>query len=235
MAWNDKKDYFGLADGTKIVITSSDENKSATLVQAKDEKGDVVAQEIVGETSAPSCSYVLKASTTISGIEIGKAQADGSDSYTITQLTINTAAGSPPSIQVTGQKVPDQSHTDCYYKGPDGTIKMCHHAQMLFGLDKTVTVPDGCYLTQANYTVGGSLTTATKDGEVISYDISEGKVTASLTFVSVNGTAKPTITSGTAPTDWAETSPLTKSEPDADYPTYTCEITKALVHATVTA
>lgn len=85
-----------------------------------------------------------------------------------------------------------------------------------------------CYLTQANYTVGGSLTKATKDGETISYDIADGKIEAQLTFVSVDGSA-PSVTPAQ---DCALTAPLTKSEPDAEYPTYTCTITKNMVHST---
>lgn len=231
MSFRTVKDYFGIADGTTIVVTSSDENKSATLVQAKDEKGDVVAQEMLDEQMAPSCNYVFKADATINAIKIGYAvSGDNSKFFTTNQLTINTGAGTAPTMSASGQEVPSQDHTDCYYEGPSGTVKMCHHAQLLFGLNSNVTMPTGCYLTTANYTIGGSLTTATKDGKVVSYDISDGKVTASLTFVSVDGTAKPTITAGTLPTDWTITTPLTLSEPDADYPTYTCEISKCLVH-----
>ena len=32
MSFRTVKDYFGIADGTIILVTSSDENKSATLV-----------------------------------------------------------------------------------------------------------------------------------------------------------------------------------------------------------
>lgn len=180
---------------------------------------------------APSCNYVFATDATISSIHIGAASAgEEGKFFTTNQLTINTGAGTAPTMSASGQEVPSQDHTDCYYEGPSGDIKMCHHAQLLFGLNSNVTMPTGCYLTTANYTIGGSLTTATKDGKVVSYDISDGKVTASLTFVSIDGTTKPTISAGTLPTDWTISSPLTLSEPDADYPTYTCEISKCLVH-----
>lgn len=43
MAFQDKTDYFGLAtDSSGLVLTSSTENKSATVVTAQDEKGDVL-------------------------------------------------------------------------------------------------------------------------------------------------------------------------------------------------
>lgn len=71
----------------------------------------------------------------------------------------------------------------------------------------------GVYLTTANYNVSSSLTKATKNGDTIAYDISDGKIEASLTFVSTTGSA-PTLS---ADTGWEITSPLTKSEPDSDY------------------
>ena len=43
MSFQEKTDYFNFADDSTIVITASDENKSATVVQAHDEKGDIVA------------------------------------------------------------------------------------------------------------------------------------------------------------------------------------------------
>lgn len=49
MSFRTVKDYFGIANGTSILVVSSDENKNATLVQARDEKGDVVAQEMLDE------------------------------------------------------------------------------------------------------------------------------------------------------------------------------------------
>lgn len=224
MSFQEKTDYFNFADDSTIVITASDENKSATIVQAHDEKGDIVAQEIVGQTAAPACTYVLKADASTGTWYMGKPIAVGSKYYTIASISISTGAGTPPSIQITGEEIPTNSHTDCYYTVPSTTIEMCHHAQKLFGAFSSSGT--GCYLTQANYTVSGGLTKATKDGETIAYDISDGKIEAALTFVSTSGSA-PTLSVGTG---WEMTSPLTKSEPDSDYNQYTCTLTKNLTH-----
>lgn len=62
MSFKSKTDYFGLSSST-LLIVSSDENKSAQVAQAHDEKGDIVAQEVYGETMAPTCSYVVKGNT----------------------------------------------------------------------------------------------------------------------------------------------------------------------------
>ena len=224
MAFQEKTDYFGLAtESGGIVLTSSTENKSATVIQAHDEKGDVVAQEIVGETSAPSCTYVVKADATLTGQKLGFA----SGGYVISSISISTGAGTPPSITVTGESVPASSHTDCYYDTPACTVEVCHHAQTLFSAFTLSGV--GCYLTSANYTISGSLTKATKDGETVAYDIADGKIDAQVEIVQT-GTAAPSFAAGA---DFTITSPLTKTEGDAAYPTWTATVTKNLTHHAV--
>lgn len=223
MALQQKTDYFGLAtDSSGLVITSSTENKSATVIQAQDAKGDVVAEEIVGETSAPSCTYVVKADATITGQKLGFA----SGGYVVSSISITTGAGTPPGITITGEAVPTSSHTDCYYETPACKVEVCHHAQILFSAFSLTG--DGCYLTSANYTISGSLTKATKDGEIVAYDIIDGKVEAVVEIVQT-GTAAPTFAPGT---DFRLTSPLTKTEADSAYPTWTATVTKNLVHHT---
>lgn len=223
MAFQEKTDYFGLAtESGGLVLTSSTENKSATVIQAHDEKGDVVAQEIVGETSAPSCTYVVKADATLTGQKLGYA----SGGYVVSSISISTGAGTPPSITVTGEAVPSSSHTDCYYDTPACTVEVCHHAQTLFSAFTLSGV--GCYLTSANYTISGSLTKATKDGETVAYDIADGKIEAQVEIVQT-GTTEPSFAAGA---DFAITAPLTKTDGDAAYPTWTATVTKNLTHHT---
>ena len=223
MAFEKKTDYFGLAtESGGLVLTSSTENKSATVIQAHDEKGDVVAQEIVGETSAPSCTYVVKSDATLNGQKLGFA----SGGYVVSSISITTGAGTPPSITVTGEAVPSSSHTDCYYDTPACTVKVCHHAQTIFSA--FTLSGDGCYLTSANYTISGSITKATKDGETIAYDIADGKIEAQVEIVQT-GATEPSFAAGS---DFTITSPLTKTEGDAAYPTWTATVTKNLTHHT---
>lgn len=84
----------------------------------------------------------------------------------------------------------------------------------------------GCYLQQANYTAGGTISRATKNGETISFDVVDGKLEVQVTILQTGATA-PTITAGT---NWTVTAPLTSSNPDADYPTWTCTLSRYLEH-----
>lgn len=184
MSFRAKEDYFGLstAQNSKFVITSSDENKSVSTAEAQNDKGDVVAVTTYGETSAPSCNYVLSGDASTGLINMGTEISCNLKKYVITDLSINTGAGTPPSVSVSGEEVPTASHCSeyCYYNVPSETIECCHHAQPLFGIIWG-GLAEGFYVTQANYSVTCELTKATKDGETVCYDITAGKITAQLT------------------------------------------------------
>lgn len=224
----EQTDYFGLGSNS-IICVSSDENKSAQVAQARNEKGDVVAQEIYGEMMSPSCSYVLKADGEISTQRLGDVSTSGTKKFTLTSLSIDTSAGSPPSITASGEEVPQTSHNDCYYTIPSATIEVCHHAQILWSA--FTLSGSGCYLTQASYTASCGLTKATKDGETIAYDVTDGVLEVSITIVQSDD-AEPSITAGT---DWEITGPLSCSNPDADYPTWTATLTMNLSHASTSS
>lgn len=229
MSFQNKHDFFGLA-GSGLVITESNENKSASTAEGHNEKGDVVAFEVFGETMSPQCTYVLSADTSLASMKCG-TPIDGTGDYagkkfSLGGITINTSAGSPPSIQATGEEIPNSSHNDCSYTFPASTLKMCHHAQILW--NAFTLTGDGCYLQQANYTAGGTISRATKNGETISYDVVDGKLEVQLT-IQQTGSTKPTVTAGT---DWTITAPLNCSSPDADYPSWSCTLSRYLVHDT---
>ncbi len=226
MSFQAKTDYFGITgQNSPFVITDSSENKSAQTANGRDEKGDVVAYEVFGETMAPSCSYVIKADASLGSIVIGAPITIGTDKFTIVNVSISTSAGSPPKIDITGEQIPsDTTHSDCKYTIPTATLIVCHHAQTLwsaFTLGGT-----GCYLIEANYTAGGTLTKATKDGETVAFDIADGQLTATLT-IQQTGSANPTITAGSG---WYITSPLSKNDADASLPTWSVTLTKNLTH-----
>ena len=237
MAWTSKPDYFGLEEDTggTLKLQSSDENASAQEYDAQNDKGDVVTTVMFGKTAAPTCTYVLASDTNLSGVKLGQPTAQiGNDYYTIGNITVNTAAAQPPTVTVTGMLVPSTGNPDCYYNGPSTSIKVCHHAQDLFGLGIASQCGTNNYLTQANYTIEGGLTSATVDGEIVAYDITGGKVTANVTVQAAvtNATAPTYSGTGSAVSDWKLTSPWTRSDPDAALPTFTATFTKGMVHAT---
>ena len=231
MSFRTKHDFFGLTSTAGVVITESNENKTASTAEGHNEKGDVVAFEVFGETMSPQCSYVLSADASLASMKCGTVIAGTGDyagkKFTLGNVTINTSAGSPPTIQASGEEIPSTATTsDCTYTFPASTLKACHHAQILWGA--FTLGGDGNYLQQANYTAGGTISRATKDGKTVSFDVVDGKLEASLTIIQTGDTA-PTVTAGT---DWTSTAPLNCSNPDADYPSWSCTLSRYLTHDT---
>lgn len=160
---------------------------------------------------------------------MGEPITNDSKYFVINNVSISTSAGTPPTIQVSGEEVPNGSHCGCTYTSAEATVEVCHHAQTLFSA--FTLSGTGFYLTSANYTIECGLTKATKDGETVAYDVSDGKITCSLTIQGTGGNGTPSITKGTG---WEITSPLTMSNPDSGYETYTVTLTKNLTHDTTT-
>lgn len=227
MSFKTKTDFFGLATGG-LVITESNENVAASTAEAHNEKGDVVAYEVFGETMSPECTYVLSADASLASMKCGTpitgVSGYSDKKFTLGSITINTSAGSPPSIQASGEEIPNDSHSDCSYTFPASTLKMCHHAQILW--NAFTLAGTGCYLQQANYTAGGTISRATKNGETVAYDVTDGQLTVNITVLQT-GDTQPTVTAGS---DWVITAPMTCSNPDADYPTWTCTLSRYLEH-----
>lgn len=224
MAMKEKTDYFHMLDeggefeGSAALLSSS-ESRSASVVTAKDERGDVVASQVFGEKISPACEYVLTNEKVIA-FSLGGGWMTAADErpVAITSITISTAAGAAPKISVSGETVKEEI---VWVTAPETTVSPRHHAQILF--DAFALGGERNYLTAANYTFSGTLSTVTKDGEVLTAELMECKIEASVTIRQV-GSAKPVLTPGEG---WEVQSPLTVVENDADpYPTWTAKLVK---------
>lgn len=96
------------------------------------------------------------------------------------------------------------------------------HTQIL--LSAYTLSGNGCYATDTSYTINCNFNPTTKDGEYMAWDVSEGKIEASITVVQT-GDVKPTLTAGDG---WTITSPLTLSNPDSDFATWSGTVVKYL-------
>lgn len=97
MAFKDKTDWFGLA-GNGLVVVEDDDGRAASTAQAHNEKGDVVAFEVFGETMSPTCTYNLSSNVSMGSLKCGQPFTVGDKKFTLGQLTINTTAGSAPTV-----------------------------------------------------------------------------------------------------------------------------------------
>lgn len=106
---------------------------------------------------------------------------------------------------------------------PSVTVSPLHHAQTFGAFAITGA---GAHLTQSSFAAECTVSTADKDGVPLAHDIVGGKVTVTGTIqVSNSAYGVPTVT----PTNgWSFTSPLTETNPDGDFPTYTFGLTTYL-------
>ena len=207
MAFNTVIDYCGLADGSKLACKGATENAAATVVEAPlNDKGEVPASEVLETVRSPSCEYEMLAAwargaeTTPDPVQLGGVNTADSKTFVLTNLTINTQAGSAPAISAQCAQVKTGAAEGDVFNIPAFSVAFKHTAQILwsaFTLGGT-----GCHLTTANYAASVTLSTITQTGDTA-----------------------PTLTPGTG---WDVTAPLTKTKGDAQYPSWTATLTKYL-------
>lgn len=222
MAFKTKTTHYDLGTITNAVLVSVTENRSASTVEAKGEDGFVVASQVFGEKSAPSEEYAIKGDVTLTGIKMGSVKTVGGDSFALESITVTTSAGAAPTMSVSGQQVEDGAASGCTVTLPAVTVSGLHHAQT-FG--QFTVGGQGAHLTQSTLTITGTISTAEKDGETIAFDLTDCSMTITGTIqVSDASYGTPTVTAS----GWVVTSPITETNPDSNYPTYSFTITKFL-------
>lgn len=211
-------DYFN-QDATPLKLKSSTENKTKQTKEASDERGDVVAREVYGEVSSPSCDFEVIASSNID-VELGSVNTEALVVYCLTGLSIQTAKATAPSVSMSGESLQAAATVSSTIAVGAIAISTLHKAQIL---DAAFTLGGtGAKLNTCTLDVSCNLSRATVAGDTVSHDVSGGKKVVKATIIQ-SGAAVPTITAGTG---YAITGPLTCANPDEDYPTWTVELTK---------
>lgn len=223
MSFQAKTDVFGIADSS-LVILETQGGETATNVEATGADGSVVANEVAGEVAAPSCTLQLKAdvSKAAGAWKLGGVSVSDGKSFAMGEVRISTSGGGIPSISVSGVQVEDGAAEGCYYKVPEFSLSKAHHAQILFGA--FTLSGTGCHLTAADYVIGCDVNVATVNALPVAFDVARGRIEA-VVSIKQCGSVKPTLTAGDG---WSVTSPLSSSNPDAEYPTYSATLTKYL-------
>ena len=224
-----KTDPFGLTGtGKPLALASVSDGKTASVAEAKDDKGDVVAYHVYGSTYAPTYDYKVKAAGTVSfpslGTPVSTALQTGETVQVIpNNISISTSAGGETAVSISCESVPTGAvGCEWVYPSESVTVGVCQHAKILFSA--FALSGTGCYLQSANYAISCSVGKATVDGEAVAFGVSEGKIEASVEIVQT-GSAAPSIAAGEG---WTVTAPLACSNPDADYPTWSATLTKYL-------
>jgi hypothetical protein len=230
MAFKLKKDCYSLGGDGALVAVSTSEGKSASVVEAQGQDGSIVASEVFGETSAPTVDYQLKKAleTTIeNAIKLGKVTKLDNNSFVLSSFSITTGAGAVPTVSAGGEQVAGDSETLCTFDLPPFKLETKHHAQILFGAFELTGA--GCHLTGANYNASCTVSKAMKEGACLAFDVVGGKIECQIT-VKACGDLDPVLVPGEG---WKVTAPLTESNPDSEYPTYSGTLTRYLSKSTI--
>ena len=239
----EKIDYFGLA-GTSLAVTSDTSGYSAETIEPTDDKGSYIGDAAMtyGGKLSPSNDYALKAKWSPENFALGSIrtvrlatpassgiEAKEKDwSICLTNVTVNTSAGSAPTVNASGESVEDGAVATCTYPATGFVLPTTHHAHIL--MDAFTVTGDGCYLKSANYTMSCSMSSATKNGDVLAHDVTEGAVECQIEILQTKD-ANPTVQTPPVVTPgegWVITSPLTRTNSDASYPTWSCTLKKYL-------
>lgn len=224
MAFKNKQDYFGLGSIDGLTLVSTAENKSSNVAEATDEAGFVVATEKQEDQMAPSCDFIVTNEVELSDIVLGEITAISNKNYVLGEISISTSAGSPVTVSCSGMQVEDVTNfNSCTAELPSVTLSPLHHAQTFGAFTISGT---GAHLIQSTFTASSTVSTATKNNQVLAHDITDARITVTGTIqVSSSTYAAPTITPSS---NWVLSSPLTETNPDGDFPTYTFTLTSYL-------
>ena len=223
MAFKTKVDPFGIAAAlTNAACKATADGNSASVAEARDENGTIVAHEVFGEVMAPSADYAVTGPIDADDgdIKLGAVTTYKEKRVVLTNLTINTSAGGEPTMSASGEEVEASSDGTCpaKYSIPGFELGPCHHAKILFAAFSLSGI--GCHLQSANYTASCENGKATVGGTVVAHGVYGAKIECQVEIVQTSSTA-PTLTAGTG---WKVTSPLAETNPDAEYPTFSATL-----------
>lgn len=218
MALKTKTDVFGLASAGWEVTDTSENRSVGFTAEAQGPDGFLVAIEVGGNIQAPQVDYVATSDATLQGVVLGSVTND----IALGSVSITTVAGQAPTMTATGQQIEANGSAGCTCTLGSIAVDHLFHAQT-FGL---FTVANG-QLTQSTFTATGEIATAMVDGVIKSSDLVGGSIEVTGTIIGVSDAgaiSTPTITLSTPSGNVLTgvlTQPLTETNPNGDFPSYT--------------
>ncbi len=222
MALKTKVDYFGLATAGFSVSDTAENRQPGYVAEARGPDNFLVAVDSGEESVGPSVDYVVTGSASLASVVLGSVTTILGKPVALGGISVTTQAGQPPKMTATGKEIESGGSAHCTATVSGVTLSPLYHAQD-FGLF-TVT---GGQLQQSTLEISGDIATAAVDGVVKSSDLVGAAVTVSGTIVGVSdagAVSTPTValkTPGGNVLAGVLTQPLTETNPNGEFPTYT--------------
>lgn len=230
MSLKSKVNYFPTLSAAGWEVQSTNENREIGSAEAQGDNGFTVAITTFGEKIKPTCDYIATSTANIDNVVIGSVTTVDSKQIALGSISIKTAAGQAPTMTASGSQIEDGGTAHCTTTLSGITVSPLFHAQD-FGL---FSVSNG-QLTDSTLNIDGEIATAEVDGVIKSSDLVGGKVTVTGTVIGVNDSgaiSTPTLSINTpsgSVLSGVVTQPLSETNPNGDYPSYSFTITWPLV------
>ena len=218
--FNAATDIFSM--GADWGVRSANENKSGSTAECPNSVGDITHRDQYGDRIAPSAEYVLEADVDELP-DLGTVVTIGTAKVAINSIVVKTAKGAAPTASVSGVEVESGATTLRTYSCGEIALSARHKAQDILGFLGNTTPAT---LTEATFTFTCDITLADPKGVVKKHDVSNGKVVASYTHTTGDGTtvSAPSVTGNTK----VVSAPVSKDSPENDYTTTTYAVTDTL-------
>ena len=213
--------YWGSIDG--LTPKSSSDGKTSGVAEAPDEYGDTAAHDVYGETLAPSTEYAVTDEVDLSDIELGSihtlGEGTGAKKLMLTQVQINTQAGNPPTVTISGVEVEGDATAKRTY-ALAGTLTPRSKAQDVCG-----AFTASANFTQINTNAAVDPHVQTVGGVPVASDASHGRIEVQATMTDPTGNGAITAASAGG---FTVTAAPAETDPDANYVTRAATATKYL-------
>ena len=213
--------YWGTIDC--LTPKSSNDGKSSSVAEAPDEYGDTAAHDVYGEVLAPSTEYAVTGDVDLSDIVLGSihtlGEGTGAKKLMLTQVQINTQAGNPPTVTISGVEVESGATAKRTY-ALAGTLTPRSKAQDVCG-----AFTASANFTQINTNAAVDPHVQTVGGVPVASDASHGRIEVQATMTDPTGNGA--ITAASAGGFTVTASPA-ETDPDANYITRAATATKYL-------
>lgn len=211
--------YWGTITG--LTPKSSQDGATSSLAEAPDSNGDTAYFDVYGEVIAPQTEYAVTGDVDLSDIILGSIHTVGSGAsekkVRLVSVAINTSAGEVPTVTITGEQVEATATASKTY-ALAGTLTPRCAAQDVFGALASNTA-----YTQINSTASIDSHIATVGGNPVASCYCHGKIEVNVTLT--DGAGNQTIEAATGG-DFAITTAVSSTAPDAAYITRTATLTK---------